>query len=98
MKRQSFPLFIALASFILVFLFLEAYSFSADKPTASQQQISQKSGLPSTTGKNQEIQNIKPENLLRSGFTETQMVITPGISRETARMRSTEPTAASRNC
>jgi hypothetical protein len=59
MKRPSF-LFIALAVFSLVFLSLEAYSFSADKPPASQQQISQKSGLPSHVGKNQEIQNIKP--------------------------------------
>jgi hypothetical protein len=59
MKRLSF-LFVALAAFSLVFLSFEAYSIGADKPPASQQQISQKSGLPSQAGKNQEIQNIKP--------------------------------------
>ena len=59
MKRPSF-LFVALAAFSLVFLSFEAYSIAADKPPASQQQISQKSGLPSQAGKNQEIQNIKP--------------------------------------
>jgi hypothetical protein len=60
MKRPSFPLFIALAALSLFFLSLYTYSFSADKPPAAQQQISQKSGLPSQAGKNQEIQNIKP--------------------------------------
>jgi hypothetical protein len=60
MKRPSFPLFIALAAFSLVFLFLDADSFSADKQPAAQQQLGQKSVLPSQAGKNQDIQNIKP--------------------------------------
>jgi hypothetical protein len=60
MKRPPFLLLVALAAFSFVFLSLDAYSFSADKPPVSQQQIGQKSGLPPQAGKNQEIQNIKP--------------------------------------
>jgi hypothetical protein len=59
MKRPSFPFFIALA-FSFFFLSFGVYSFSADKPPAVQQQISQKNALSPQTGKNQQIQNIKP--------------------------------------